>query len=229
MTCTSRTPISQKESLADPNPRCRVGRCRARRGDWVHSKTVGVPHCRRAIEKGRVVDVTRHRICGAKIANHVEQRGALVVERRATSRDPSLGRIIWLRQIKASQFGEADKRPGILQRQFASLSWWSEPQGGLSKGGTVIRRFTILGSFRMDRGTSHHCSVLVAASVLLPAPRMQMLRPIGVSFENSLAGWLPGTLGTRFADRLYWRVKGVLADDGPLRALLLLSATTHHD
>jgi hypothetical protein len=86
------------------------------------------------------------------IANHVGQRGALWESRsrgwsgRATNTNASLEGIIWLQSISASQFGEADKRAGVLQ-EAVCLTFAVVPVGAnrtvcQGKRGPVIRRFT---------------------------------------------------------------------------------------
>jgi hypothetical protein len=82
------------------------------------------------------------------IANHVGQRGGrgVAVERAATNTNASLEGIIWLQSISASQFGEADKRPGVLQEAvcltFAVVPVGANRTACQAKRGPVIRRFT---------------------------------------------------------------------------------------
>jgi hypothetical protein len=65
---------------------------------------------------------------------------------RATNTNASLEGIIWLQSISASQFGEADKRPGVLQEAvcltFAVVPVGANRTACQAKRGPVIRRFT---------------------------------------------------------------------------------------
>lgn len=82
------------------------------------------------------VDVTRHGKCCAKICEPRRTTWCVLVERRATSTNPSIDRIISMRSIRARQFGEADKRPWSRLPHF-----FGDPQSertagkGKNKGG----------------------------------------------------------------------------------------------
>jgi hypothetical protein len=150
-TCTLKIPIiSQKKSLADLNSRDQGGRCRPRSCDWLHKQDRWNLHSRGgATEKQGAVDVTRHRICCAKYCEPRRTTWCVVESRwngRATNTNASLEGIIWLQSISASQFGEADKRPGVLQEAvcltFAVVPVGANRTACQGKRGPVIRRFT---------------------------------------------------------------------------------------
>jgi len=102
----------------------------------------------RAIQMHGVVDVTS----GADARQIVRTTSNNVLfcgGTRATSANPVKGLLIWLRSIKTSYFGEADKRPGCEMREFASLfrGHLVVPVGanrndGQEESGEMIRCFT---------------------------------------------------------------------------------------
>jgi hypothetical protein len=123
--------------LRDQDGRCGTCRC-----DWLHCKTVGVLHGRRTTEKDAAVGVTRHNRCCARNLRTTSNNVLCRSGTRATSTNPSLAGVIGLQSIRPSQFGEADKRAGMLPRPvcltFFSGPSRSEPQGGPTSSAAVI-------------------------------------------------------------------------------------------